>query len=107
MWATPFRELQNVPATDWVDLGDGDYPRWSPDGGRIYFLLTHKESDCLFTRAVDPGTKRPAGPATELRHFDGLLTPQGLQPGTFHISVARDKLAFPLGDREHRLLQWR
>jgi Tol biopolymer transport system component len=107
MWAAPFRGLQNVSATEWVDLGQGDYPRWSPDGGRVYFTQVHDGFECIFTRAVDPVTKRPVGPVAEVQHFHGRLTPGGLRPGTFRISVAQDKLAFSLGEQVHRLLQWR
>ena len=107
MWAAPFRELRDVPAAEWVDLGEGDYPRWSLSGGRIYFTRVHDAFECIFTRAVDPNTKRPVGPVTEVQHFHGRLTPQGMRPGFFRISVAQDKIAFTLGKRVHRLLQWR
>jgi Tol biopolymer transport system component len=107
MWAAPFRGLQTVPATEWVDLGQGDYPRWSPAGRRIYFTQVHDGFECIFTRAVDPATKRPVGMVTEVQHFHGRLTVGGLRPGTFRISVAQDKIAFSLGEQVHRLLQWR
>jgi len=107
MWAAPFRGLQSVPVTEWVDQGEGDYPRWSPAGGRIYFTRVHDGFECIFTRAVDPLTKRPVGPVTEVQHFHGQLSPQGVLPGTFRISVAQDKIAFALGERTHRLLRWR
>ena len=107
MWAAPFRGLENVPPAEWVDLGAGDYPRWSPSGGRIYFTQEHDDFECIFTRAVDPATKRPAGPVTEVRHFHGALTPLGLEPGSFRVSVAQDKLAFTLGEQTHRLFEWR
>ena len=107
MWAAPFRGLQSVPGTEWVDLGEGDYPRWSPAGGRIYFTQVHDGFECIFTRGVDSATKRPVGPVTEVQHFHGRLTPQGLRPGTFRMSVAQDKIAFVLGEQVHRLLQWR
>jgi len=107
MWAAPFRGLQNVPAAEWVDLGEGDYPRWAPAGRRIYFTQIHEGFECIFTRAVDPETKRPAGAVTEIRHFHGRLTPLNLRPGTFRLSVAQDKIAFALGERTHRLLQWK
>jgi Tol biopolymer transport system component len=107
MWAAPFRGLQNVPLTEWVDLGEGDYPRLSPAGGRIYFTEVHDGYECIFTRAVDPATKRPLGPAAEVRHFHGRMTPKGRAPGTFRVSVAQDKIAFSLGEQVHQLLQWR
>jgi Tol biopolymer transport system component len=106
MWAAPFRGLQDVPLADWVDLGVGDYPRWSPGGGRIYFTQVHDGFECIFTRAVDPVNKRPVGPVAEVRHFHGRMTPKGLAPGTFRISVAQDKIAFALGEQVHQLLQW-
>ncbi|MGD0365539.1 MAG: hypothetical protein ABSC93_32045 [Bryobacteraceae bacterium] len=107
MWAAPFRGLQSVPVTEWVDLGQGDYPRWSPAGGRIFFTQADDGFECIFTRAVDPVTKRPVGAVTEVQHFHGRLTPGGLQPGWFRISVAQDKVAFSLGEQVHLLLQWR
>jgi Tol biopolymer transport system component len=48
MWAAPFRGLQHVPLANWVDLGVGDYPRWSPGGGRIYFTQVHDGFECIF-----------------------------------------------------------
>jgi len=107
IWAAPFRGLQSVPVSEWVDLGQGDYPRWSPAGGRIFFTQIHDGFECIFTRAVDPMTQRPVGPVTEVQHFHGRLTPGGLQPGTFRLSVAQDKIAFSLGEQVHRLLRWR
>jgi Tol biopolymer transport system component len=107
MWAAPFRGLQDVPIAEWVDLGEGDYPRWSPAGGRIYFTQVHDGFECIFTRAVDPVTKQPVGPVTAVQHFHGRLTPQGMHPGTFRISVARDKLGFALGEQVHQLFQWK
>ncbi len=107
MWAAPFRGLQGVPPAEWVDLGAGDYPRWSPAGGRVYFAHERDGNDCIFTRAVDPATKRPLGEAAEVLRFNGRLTPRNLQAGTFRISVAQDKLAFVLGEQQHRLLERR
>jgi len=83
MWAAPFRGMDLVPPAEWVDLGSGDYPRWSPGGGRIYFTRKHDRFECIFTRAVDPVTRRPAGPIAEVLHFHGRLTPRGLPPGFF------------------------
>jgi hypothetical protein len=107
VWAAPFRGLQSVPVSEWVELGEGDYPRWSPAGGRIYFTQVHDGFECIFTRAVDPATKLPVGAVAEVQHFHGRLTPQGARPGTFRISVAQDKIAFALGEQVHQLFQWR
>jgi Tol biopolymer transport system component len=107
MWAARFRGLQDIPLREWVDLGEGDYPRWSPAGGRIYFTQAHNGLECLFTRAVDQASKRPVGAVTEVQHSDGRLTPGGMYPGTFRLSVAQDKISFALGERVHQLLQWK
>jgi hypothetical protein len=106
MWAAPFRGLRDIPVSEWVDLGVGDYPRWSPAGGRVYFTQVHEGLECIFTRAVDPATKQPEGAATEVQHFHGRLTPRGLPPGSFRMSVAQDKIAFALGEQVHQLLRW-
>src|SRR5579871_4582692 len=103
MWAAPFRGLEAVPPSEWVDLGEGDYPRWSPGGGRIYFTQRHDGFECIFSRPVDPLTKQPAGPAVVLQHFHGRQSPLGMQAGSFRMSVARDKIAFALGERERDL----
>ncbi|MGA2136154.1 MAG: protein kinase [Bryobacteraceae bacterium] len=107
MWAAPFRGLQDVQLANWVDLGVGDYPRWSPGGGRVYFTQVHDGFECIFTRAVDPLTKQPVGAVSVVQHFHGRMTPKGLAPGTFRISVAQDKIAFALGEQVHQLLQWK
>jgi dipeptidyl aminopeptidase/acylaminoacyl peptidase len=107
IWAAPFRGLRNVPVTEWVDLGEGDYPRWSPSGERLYFTRLHDGFECIFTRSVHPTTKRPVGRMAGVQHFHGQASPQGMRPGTFRISVAQDKMAFALGERTHRLLQLR
>ncbi len=104
MWAAPFRGFQSVPVAEWVDLGEGDYPRWSPAGRRIYFTQVHDGFECIFTRAVDPISKRALGPVTAVQHFHGRLTPAGMRPGIFRMSVARDKIAFSLGEQIHQLL---
>jgi hypothetical protein len=76
-------------------------------GGRICFTQVHHGFESIFTRAVDPVTKRPVGPVTGEQHFHGRLTPHGMRPGFFRISVAQDRIAFALGERVHRLLQWK
>jgi len=107
MWAAPFRGLQDVPLASWVDLGVGDYPRWSPGGSRIYFTQVHDGFECIFTRAVDPVTKQPVRAVSAVQHFHGRMTPKGMAAGTFRISVAQDKLGFALGEQVHQLLEWK
>lgn len=107
MWAAPFHGLSNVPPSTWVDPGEGDYPCWSPAGHRIYFTETQDGFECIYTRTVDPLTKRPTGPAIAVEHLHGSLTPKGMRPGSFRLSAARDKLVFPLGEQRHHLFQWR
>jgi hypothetical protein len=88
-------------------LGEGDYPRWSPSGGRIYFTLMHDGFECIFTRAVNSATKQPTGPVTAVQHLHGRWTVLGMNPGSFRIFVAQDKLAFPLGEPVHEVLRLR
>ena len=69
--------------------------------------MVHDGFECIFTRAVNPVTKRPVGPVSAVQHFHRRLTPGGLWPGNFRISVAQDKMGFPLGEQVHRLFEWR
>jgi hypothetical protein len=58
----------------------------------------------LYTLALDPATKRPAGEATPVLHFHSAWrSPLQLEPGSFRLLVARDKLVFSLGETQSNL----
>jgi Tol biopolymer transport system component len=111
IFVAPFLGNRRIPAEAWIDVGRGTCPRWSPDGGRVYFLARHDGQRCLYSRRVDRTTRRPIGDAEAVHHFhQPTLSPDNVRPGLFRFSVARDKLAVVLGERRsniYALHDWR
>jgi serine/threonine protein kinase/dipeptidyl aminopeptidase/acylaminoacyl peptidase len=74
-------------------------PRWSPDGNMIYLVSTLDGFRCIWAQRLNPATKRPEGSPVPIYHSHGSrrsLLNVGLN--LLEISVARDKIAFPLGE---------
>ena len=104
LYAVPFRPPYPIAISRWADLGEGAFGAWAPSGNRIYFLRDHQGSRCLYTLALDPATKRPAGEATPVLHFHSAWrSPLQLDPGSFRLLVAQDKLVFSLGETQSNL----
>jgi eukaryotic-like serine/threonine-protein kinase len=104
LFAAPFRPPYPIEVSRWVDLGEGVFGQWAPSGNRIYFLRDHQGSRCLYTLALDPATKRPAGEAAPVLHFHSAWrSPLQLEPGSFRLLVAQDKLVFSLGETQSNL----
>jgi eukaryotic-like serine/threonine-protein kinase len=95
---TPAPESEWIRITD--DEGWADKPRWSPDGNVIYFISNRDGFFCLWAQRVAAGSKRPIGPPIAMAHFHGSRSSMNnVGPGgAMEISVARDKIAFNLGE---------
>ena len=100
LYAAPFHRDRATPMREWVDLGEGDYPRWSVSGRTVYYLDGTRPRSELRALPVDPLTKRPTGPASAVYTFGDEWTAGDIPAGTFRITVSRDRLAFALGRRE-------
>ena len=93
-----------APENEWIlltgDEGWADKPRWSPDGNTIYFLSNRDGFFCLWAKRVAAGSKQPIGPPVSIAHFHGSRLSVGNvgSGGVVEISVARDKIAFDLGE---------
>jgi eukaryotic-like serine/threonine-protein kinase len=104
LFIAPIR--QTVKAADeneWIPLTrDGnwaDKPRWSPDGNLIYFISNRDGSFCLWAQRVAHDTKRPMGGPVSVAHFHGSrLSIRNVGLSVLGVSVARDKIAFNLGE---------
>ena len=98
----PLRHEQAVPESEWIAITEGepvDKPRWSPGGSWIYFISHRDGFRCLWAQRLEPSTKRPMGLPTDIYHFHSVrrsLLSVGL--AFAEISVARDKIVFPLGE---------
>ena len=73
------------------------YPRWSPDGGTIYFTSDQDGAIGIFARRLHPATKQPLGPVFCVYRF--VKPSLRMSPRAMWISVARDKIVFSLEER--------
>lgn len=88
---------------DWIlltgDEGWADKPRWSPDGNIIYFVSNRDGFLCLWAQQLMGQTKRPIGAPVSITHFHGSRLSLGnVGFSALGFSVARDKIAFNLGE---------
>jgi Tol biopolymer transport system component len=99
--AIPLRDGKLAPSAEWVSLTEPgawiDKPRWSPGGDVVYFVSDVDGYVCLWSRSVDPATKRPAGPSKPLAHFHEGRSSIGSVYG-LDLAAARDKLVFNVGE---------
>ncbi|MFL6351640.1 MAG: winged helix-turn-helix domain-containing protein [Bryobacteraceae bacterium] len=91
------------PKNEWIRLtGDeswADKPRWSPDGNLIYFISNRDGFFCLWAQRLAAQTKRPIGTPVSIAHFHGgRLSLANVGFSVLGLSVARDKIAFNLGE---------
>ena len=95
LYVAPFRGARPIPAAEWIEVGVGTHPTWSPDGNSLYFrqdsrgTMQGSRNVNLMRQPLDSGTKRPAGPATVFYRFGGILFGAGV---TNPIAVARDQI---------------
>jgi Tol biopolymer transport system component/DNA-binding winged helix-turn-helix (wHTH) protein len=93
-----------APEGEWIsvtsDEGWADKPRWSPDGNTIYFISNRDGFFCLWAQRIAHDSKRPIGGPMPVAHFHGSrLSMANIGPGgVMQISVAKDKIAFNLGE---------
>lgn len=63
---------QPIPESDWITLASGpDYlacPRWSPDGGLVYYFSDRDGYACIWAQRVDTVTKKPIGASFAVLH---------------------------------------
>ncbi|WP_321474718.1 hypothetical protein [uncultured Paludibaculum sp.] len=69
----PLRRNALVKPSDWIWIthheGKVNKPRWSPDGGVLYFVSDWDGFVCIWACRLDPATKRPVGQPEPVLHF--------------------------------------
>jgi eukaryotic-like serine/threonine-protein kinase len=104
LFIAPFRGMSQIDRTSWIEATDAAepayIPRWAPDGNALYLMANTDGYRCLWRQALDPQTKRPLGKPTAVHHMHGARRSIGyITPGFAEISVAHDRIVFPLGER--------
>jgi len=103
LFIAPFRGPTAPSESEWVAVGDkstaDNVPRWSPDGNLLYFTSDRDGFRCIWAQRLDR-TKKPAGPAFEVYPLHNARRSMMSVPvQSLEISVARDKMVFPLNER--------
>ncbi len=93
-----------LPQENWIAVTDAaswnDKPHWSPDGRILYFISDRDGFRCIWVQRLDPATKRPQGDARPVYHSHSLRRSlMNMRDGPLDISVASDKVVFPMGER--------
>ncbi len=73
------------------------HPRWSPDGGLLYYQSTRDGFRCIWAQRLDRDTKRPVGEPFGVYHSHSARRSIGNIAGPQHVwlSVA-DKMVFSM-----------
>lgn len=93
-----------APESEWIPVNDGKSldrdPELSPDGNMLYWLADRGGVRGFWAVKLDPVTKRPAGPAFEVKMFPGTRRSmmRFTNTGAVRPAVARDKIVFALGE---------
>jgi Tol biopolymer transport system component len=103
LFIAPFRGTASGE-NDWIRVTDGttldNVPRWSPDGNQLYFTSERDGFRCIWKQPLDEKTRKPRGPAVPLHHFHNVQRSlSNVNVIYLEISVARDKIVFPLSER--------
>jgi Tol biopolymer transport system component len=98
----PFRGKSAIGQEDWVTVTGSDTHavRWSPDGNSVYLVSARDGYLCLWRQRLEPDTKLPLGEPTGVHHLHGARHSMSSVPIPYvEISVARDKIVFPMAER--------
>jgi dipeptidyl aminopeptidase/acylaminoacyl peptidase len=102
----PYAQIFIVPAEAADDVrvavtaagSSAGSPAWSADGNQLYYLTPCQGFRCIWTRRLDPRSRKPAGEPFALRHFHharySLIG--GVDAQNVGLAAARDKLVFGL-----------
>jgi serine/threonine protein kinase len=99
LYVAPYRTDGSIPPQDWIPITDGKYwddkPRWSTDGGGLYFESTRDNFMCLWIQRLDPHSRSPQGPPSpfiDLHSKEFSLEPVSSE--TFNLSIGGGYLFF-------------
>jgi serine/threonine protein kinase len=89
---------------DWIRITEtdvwNDKPRWSPDGGLLYYVSERDGFRCIYAQRLDPVARRPlAEGLIEVHHFHSArLSPLYINLAELKMGVAIDRLVINLAE---------
>jgi len=93
--------LRDPPAAqeDWIRIAGGDTwvgaPRWSSDGGTLYYLSDRDDFICVWARRLDPVTKAPSGdPFAVVHAHTSSMAMMPIRRSMWTLEVASGRLVF-------------
>jgi Tol biopolymer transport system component len=97
-----------MPKSEWMAVTDGrhkvDKPRFSPDGGLIYFTQDREGSRSIRAVRFDPRSGQTLGDSFTVFDSDQpRLTLFGVSPRSLEIGIAKDKLVMLLAENMSNL----
>ncbi len=103
MYVAPFSPERSPLRSEWIRIPHSAKahanPRWSPDGGMLYFSSEQDGYACLWAERLDPATKHPVGEPFAVQHFHStalrMVEPSFASP----IALAFDKIVLSLESR--------
>jgi hypothetical protein len=97
--------LHDPPAAqeDWIRIAGGNTwvgaPRWSSDGGTLYYLSGRDDFICVWARPLDPVTKAPSGdPFAVVHAHPSSMTMLPVRRSMWTLEVASGRLVFNAGE---------
>jgi WD40 repeat protein len=84
--------LKPIPEEEWISVGAGGHPQWSPDGRLLYFILPHDGYRCIGAQRLGP-SQRPIGLSLPIYHDHTTRRSLG------GFVVGRDKLFLSITER--------
>jgi hypothetical protein len=105
LFVIPFRGTALVPSAEWIAVSNGEQldrePRWSADGGLIYFLSERDGSRCIWAQKLDKRTKKPAGEPFAVFHAHSarLNLNTGSDTGVHGLSIVHGQILVTMVER--------
>jgi hypothetical protein len=95
---TAARADQIIPITDGEAVAEES--AWSADGNTLYVVSEVDGYRCLWSRRLDPATRRPLGPLTPVAHFHrARLQISSTSSAPQRLDMSPEGLVFAMAER--------